>query len=117
MNLLAAMCWLSRDATEGTETRSNRVRRARGGEELTGRKAPFHAGIRITQRNVLIGGEPDRISLARSPNGHGTPALLSTCLNAKGRDDTFGGINQDLTLGFRQRAQYLQEPNLEDELV
>jgi hypothetical protein len=41
MNLLAAMCWLSREATEGTETRSNRVRRVRGGEELTGRKADF----------------------------------------------------------------------------
>ena len=39
MNLLATMSWLSREATEGTETRSNRVRRVRGGEELTGRKA------------------------------------------------------------------------------
>jgi hypothetical protein len=41
MNLLGAMCWLSRATTEGTETRANRVQRARGGEELTGRKADF----------------------------------------------------------------------------
>jgi hypothetical protein len=47
MNLLAAMCWLSREATEGTDTRSNRVRRVRGGEELTGRKADFSFPIRL----------------------------------------------------------------------
>ena len=45
MNLLGAMCWLSRDTTEGAETRANRVQRARGGEELTGRKADFTGGI------------------------------------------------------------------------
>lgn len=41
MNPLAAMCWLSREATEGIEIRANRVRSARGGEELTGCKADF----------------------------------------------------------------------------
>ena len=41
MNLLAATCWLSRDITEGTETRSIRVRRVRNGEELTARNADF----------------------------------------------------------------------------
>jgi hypothetical protein len=46
MNLLAAMCWLSRATTAGTETRSNRVQRARSGEELTGRQADFSGPIR-----------------------------------------------------------------------
>jgi hypothetical protein len=41
MNLLGVMCWLSGDTTEGAETKSSRVRRARSGEELTGRKADF----------------------------------------------------------------------------
>ncbi len=46
MNLLAAMCWLSRDTAEGAEIRANRVRRTRGGEELTGRKADLSSPIR-----------------------------------------------------------------------
>jgi hypothetical protein len=46
MNLLGVMCWLSGDTTEGAETKSSRVRRARSGEELTGRKADLNEAAR-----------------------------------------------------------------------
>ncbi len=81
MNLLGAMCWLSRDTTEGAETRSNRVQRARGGEELTGRKGDFSVRIpknaRITQERVAAHASTILIAASTLPSRN-CMSILST---------------------------------------
>jgi hypothetical protein len=74
MNLLAAMCWLSRDTTKGAEIRSNRVRRERSSEELTGRKADLSGRI--------SGGDEQS---ERTQAGWRRRLLFSVCDLPKGR--------------------------------
>jgi len=69
MNLLGAMCWLSRDTTEGAETRSNPVRRARSGQELTGRKADLNEAAQRLCSNALPCRNPNRPKVGELTGG------------------------------------------------